>query len=70
MVWIPAATEASVIIKLSHIHLSLSFFLSPAADAVPVRKDGDQVKCYYLFNAFTVSAHLNLFSRLAESHCD
>lgn len=35
------------------LNSSLSAFLSPfaslAADAVPVRKDGDQVKCYYLF---------------------
>lgn len=40
---IPVTTEAS-----DNEIFSLSLSASPAADAVPVRKDGDQVKCYYL----------------------
>lgn len=44
---IPVTTEApdNEILNSSHF---LSLSASPAADAVPVRKDGDQVKCYYL----------------------
>lgn len=46
---IPVTTEApdNEILNSSH-SLSLFLFGSTAADAVPVRKDGDQVKCYYL----------------------
>lgn len=69
---IPVTTEApdNEILNSSH---SLSLSASPAADAVPVRKDGDQVKCYYLLKKLMpapFAAHLNLFFHFAESLCD